>query len=177
MQTQNIRQQQKVVKRVAYLQAIDNSGTQNWELKEATLYIGRSSENDICIANPFVSRQHAKIEQKNGDFLLQDLNSQNGTYVNQSCVQVAILQEGDRLRIGKTDFLFTFKKQQRAESLQSKNLAYQQQLQSLPRIASTDLPVLILGESGCGKSTLGKLLLNLIKPSSGGVTTVPVRLV
>lgn len=65
--------------------------------------IGRSSSADISLpADTHLSRKHLEIDSKDGDFLLCDLGSANGTYVNDERVNRAILKTGDVIRIGKT---------------------------------------------------------------------------
>lgn len=47
-----------------------------------TLSIGRRDENDICLRNDtYVSRQHARLHLKNDDWWLEDLNSTNGSFI------------------------------------------------------------------------------------------------
>lgn len=46
------------------------------------LSIGRGRDNDIVIENLAVSRNHSRIKRQNGKYVLIDLNSANGTYVN-----------------------------------------------------------------------------------------------
>jgi pSer/pThr/pTyr-binding forkhead associated (FHA) protein len=70
------------------------------------LTIGRSRDNDVVIANLAVSRNHAQIRCKEGDYLLSDLNSTNGTYVNGVRVTRAEVRNGDVITIGKHVLLF-----------------------------------------------------------------------
>jgi len=66
------------------------------------LTIGRSSENDIAINNPFVSGQHVRIVFKDAGYYLEDLGSRNGTLVNGVRVKKPVLlAEGDQVRIGE----------------------------------------------------------------------------
>ncbi len=71
------------------------------------IYIGRNDTNAISIKDdPLVSRKHACIEHINGNYLLSDLGSTNGTYLNNHPVsknQKAALKPGDVIRIGKTE--------------------------------------------------------------------------
>ena len=69
-----------------------------------TIHIGRSSQNDVVINDPSVSRFHCQIIQKdNGDFILYDTNSKNGTYVNGQRIHgQTIVQSNDIIRIGNS---------------------------------------------------------------------------
>ncbi|HXG58405.1 MAG TPA: FHA domain-containing protein [Thermoanaerobaculia bacterium] len=64
--------------------------------------IGRDPGNDIILRDPKVSRHHAEIVFERGFFVLHDLASANGTYVNGKRVRVAPLTHGARLRLGNT---------------------------------------------------------------------------
>lgn len=67
------------------------------------LVIGRSTAADLVLNDPEVSRRHAAISQENGILLLVDLQSRNGTYVNERRItQPHPLQSGDVIRVGRT---------------------------------------------------------------------------
>src|SRR5918993_5793549 len=63
---------------------------------------GRDPGNDIILPDPKVSRHHAEIVFERGFFVLHDLASANGTYVNGKRIRVAPLTHGARLRMGNT---------------------------------------------------------------------------
>ena len=64
--------------------------------------VGRDPGNDIILRDPKVSRHHAEIVFERGFFVLHDLASANGTYVNAKRVRVAPLTHGVKLRMGNT---------------------------------------------------------------------------
>lgn len=68
--------------------------------------IGRLPDNTVVIDNPAVSGHHASIVRENNDFILEDLQSRNGTYVNNTHVIRHTLQNGDVVLIGKHKLLF-----------------------------------------------------------------------
>lgn len=68
--------------------------------------IGRKSSNDIVIDNLAVSGNHAKIESVSTTFVIRDLESTNGTFVNKKKVSMHNLRHGDILLIGKHDLIF-----------------------------------------------------------------------
>jgi pSer/pThr/pTyr-binding forkhead associated (FHA) protein len=74
---------------------------------EKNIYIGRNQTCAISIKDdPLVSRKHALIEHSKGCYLLSDLNSTNGTYLNNQPViggRKLELKPGDVIRIGKTE--------------------------------------------------------------------------
>jgi len=70
-------------------------------------YIGRDSElNQVCIQDLSLSRQHACIGLEDGKFLIYDMNSTNGTYVNGIRVQTKNLYDRDEIRLGETNLVF-----------------------------------------------------------------------
>ncbi len=64
--------------------------------------VGRDPGNDIILRDPKVSRHHAEIVFERGFFVLHDLASTNGTYVNGKRVRVAPLTHGAKLRMGNS---------------------------------------------------------------------------
>jgi FHA domain len=69
--------------------------------------IGRTPDNEIAIELPEVSRRHARLAFTEGGYVLQDLNSNNGTYLNGERTSEARLQDGDQIQIGPILFIFT----------------------------------------------------------------------
>lgn len=69
--------------------------------------IGRNDRSDIVIADSFVSAQHARIYLKDEQYWLEDLNSVNGTFLNDVRVkQPTVLVNGDEIRVGGVTFQF-----------------------------------------------------------------------
>jgi len=81
---------------------------QTHELGPAGLTIGRSEDNTIAINNPTVSGHHCAITlQDNGEFLLRDLGSTNGTRVNSQEITEKVLKSKDLVHAGSVEFLFS----------------------------------------------------------------------
>ena len=78
----------------------------DYQLAEAVTVIGRSRRCDIVLTDPNVSRQHAEVRRQDSGFMLLDLGSTNGTRVNRRDVKQVVLQHGDRIELGTTEFLF-----------------------------------------------------------------------
>lgn len=80
---------------------------ENEFLLEDVNTIGRHPKNSIRLHDREVSKEHAVIErQPNGDYLLRDLNSSNGTFVNERRVREVVLREGDDLLFGSMHLTF-----------------------------------------------------------------------
>lgn len=71
---------------------------QRFEKPEVT--IGRVKGNDVLLAKGNVSKRHARLIQRDGRFIVTDLKSTNGTYVNHRRITHAVVREGDRIYIG-----------------------------------------------------------------------------
>lgn len=78
-----------------------------FELDREVLSLGRDRSNDVQLADHEVSRRHAEIRTDPEGFLLVDLGSSNGTYVNGRRVTRQHLVSGDRVQLGRTLLLFT----------------------------------------------------------------------
>ena len=72
----------------------------------AVNYLGRSDDSHLQIARPGVSRRHAVIVAANGGFVIQDLGSQNGVFVNEARISEHQLQDGERVVIGDAVMLY-----------------------------------------------------------------------
>ena len=74
---------------------------------EALTSIGRTAGNTIVVPVREVSRNHAQIVLTETGYVLKDLNSGNGTYVNGQRIREWTLKEGDRIQVGDRVFVFT----------------------------------------------------------------------
>ena len=79
-----------------------------------SLTIGRKPENDVQIDNLAVSGHHARIDKTGDDFILTDLQSTNGTFVNHKKISSHTLKHGDNVQIGKHVLLFLSSEKQGA---------------------------------------------------------------
>src|SRR5262252_2634238 len=68
--------------------------------------IGREEGNLLRLNDERVSRFHAKVQSDNGEIILTDLESTNGTRVNGNVVQIRRLRAGDRVGVGRSLLLF-----------------------------------------------------------------------
>jgi hypothetical protein len=75
---------------------------------ERTL-IGRSPDCDIFLDDVTVSRRHAVVMDREGTFVIEDLGSLNGTFLNKRRIETGVLSDGDELQIGKYKLTFLLK--------------------------------------------------------------------
>jgi predicted component of type VI protein secretion system len=81
---------------------------QSWPLEAKETTIGRWSGNDVVIADRWVSRRHARIVQRGMRYVIEDLDSKNGTFVNGQRLGVPQeLEDGDRIQVAP-QYQFTF---------------------------------------------------------------------
>ena len=67
---------------------------------------GRHPESDIFLDDVTVSRRHAEFRREAGAFVVRDVGSLNGTYVNRERVESATLANGDEVQVGKFRLVF-----------------------------------------------------------------------
>ena len=75
-------------------------------LKESVINIGRKLENHIVIDDPRISRTHAQLRVIKGHFVLFDLNSTGGTYVNGQRTSQTVLYPGDVISLAGVTLVF-----------------------------------------------------------------------
>ena len=78
-----------------------------FRLRQGVRVIGRADGADILVEDPKVSRRHATVERSDGQVLLSDVGSTNGTWLNHERVAgSALLADGDQIRVGNVTFRF-----------------------------------------------------------------------
>ncbi|MDQ1363016.1 MAG: hypothetical protein QG652_876 [Pseudomonadota bacterium] len=76
------------------------------QLDKETITLGRKPDNDIPIDNLAVSGHHARILTILNDSFVEDMNSTNGTYVNDTLIKKHALKHGDVIKIGKHELRY-----------------------------------------------------------------------
>ncbi len=87
---------------MAVLQILTPAGSRSLDLPEGAISIGRQGDNDVVIDDPMSSRHHCTLQPFSGGYLLEDLDSRNGTRVNGERIKRVVLQYGEAFAIGKT---------------------------------------------------------------------------
>ncbi len=77
-----------------------------WKLDEKSLFFGRGEGVHVKVEDQKMSRKHFVIVKKHGAYVIQDLKSKNGTFVNGHRVTLAVLKPWDKIRAGRTTFVF-----------------------------------------------------------------------
>ncbi|MGC3957877.1 MAG: FHA domain-containing protein [Verrucomicrobiota bacterium] len=87
---------------------LKTNGTGETEVLELNLgvnHFGRDPENHFPVNHPTVSARHAELILTADGVLLRDLDSTNGTFINDAIVKQAVLQPGQKLRLGDVEFV------------------------------------------------------------------------
>ncbi|WP_396894526.1 ATP-binding cassette domain-containing protein [Mycolicibacterium sp.] len=146
--------------------------------------IGRASDNDIVIPDVLASRHHATLIPTPGGPEIVDNRSINGTFVNGSRVDRALLTDGDVVTIGNVDLVFAdgtlVRRTETAAATGTGGLdvravtwTIEGNKTLLDNISLTARPgtlTAVIGPSGAGKSTLAKLIAGYTHPTSGTVS-------
>lgn len=146
-----------------------------WDKDKIT--VGRAPSNDLVLMHSAVSRVHLEIYREDGNWIVEDKGSTNGTQINGMALEGAVvLRPKDEIAMGEILLIFhpsaeheeawlkEVAKETLAErgatepipSMIGKSEAFKRLLRDLPRIAASDSTVLILGENGTGKELLAK---------------------
>src|SRR5690349_14911585 len=80
-------------------------GTKTIELRHGRpMIVGRAPSSDIPIIDPTISRRHAELHSTDKGFVIRDLGSSNGTFVNGSRIETGRATPGDLISFGKVGF-------------------------------------------------------------------------
>lgn len=149
-----------------------------------SLSIGRATENDIVIPDVLASRHHAYLIPTSGGTQIRDNRSINGTFVNGTRIEAALLAEGDVVTIGNVDLVFAggslVRRTETAAATSAGGLDVRgvtwtiennkTLLDNISLIARPGTLTAMIGPSGAGKSTLARLIAGYTHPTSGTVT-------
>ena len=132
---------------------------------QQTVTLGGSEENDLVIDDDKVSRMHARVFRDDDEYLVEDLGSTNGTYVNHVKVRTAYLKSGCTIRLGSTLLRFSVLSERieiqpsSRESLGTivgKSERMRQLFAVIEKIAPTGVTVVLEGETGTGKEVVAR---------------------
>ena len=89
---------------------IDGTVVEQWEITDKPRIFGRGEQAECQIHDERMSRQHFAIAPKENGYIIQDLKSTNGTYVNNVRVTESALKPNDKVRVGQTILVFLAEK-------------------------------------------------------------------
>lgn len=146
--------------------------------------IGRATDNDIVIPDVLASRHHATLVPTPAGTEIRDNRSINGTFLNGSRIETALLSDGNVVTIGNIDLVFTggtlarrteSEAATRTGGLEVHGVDFTVEhthrlLDSISLVARPGTLSAVIGPSGAGKSTLARLIAGNTLPSAGTVT-------
>ena len=153
------------------------------EAPAGSIKIGRNTDNDIVIPDVLASRHHATLVPTAGGTEIRDNRSINGTFVNGSRVETAVLHEGDTVTIGNVDLVFRggtlVRRTETAAASSTGGLdvhgvtwtieGNKTLLENISLTARPGTLTAIIGPSGAGKSTFARLVAGYTHPTTGTV--------
>jgi DNA-binding NtrC family response regulator len=152
----------------------DGAG-QSYPLGSA-LKIGKAPDNDVVIDHPTVSRNHLVVRRQGDQFLVQDLGSTNGTFIDGAQVREAYLRAGALLEVGDVQLRFQPQVKQlelspanedKLGDLVGRSVPMRKIFALIEKIAPTDSTLLLVGETGCGKGAASKTIHKLSPRAQG----------
>ena len=76
------------------------------KLEADALILGRAADADLCLESEELSRHHAQLTRRNGEYTCTDLDSLNGVFLNGLRVHSVLLRDGDQLQLGDVTLLY-----------------------------------------------------------------------
>ena len=135
--------------------------------------VGGVSRLVVRIPGRSMSTTHARLLRKDGEWVLEDARSTNGSYVNGSRVERAVVSDGDVVELGHTLFVLRLGLRTPSGCETDRDTLHQEKvppgfftllpdeqprLDALARIARSDISILLLGETGVGKEVISRSL-------------------
>ena len=176
MQTQQIELNSPIIAREGYLiplstpNQLTRPGGASYAIGDF-FTVGRDLAAHLALNDPFASLRHARIEKRATGFVIRDLQSRNGTFVNGSRITEATLSANDRIRFGESVFVFSEAATNQV-AMTSRNSEWNEQLKRLPAFAATDFPILVNGPSGAGKELIARALHDGSTRASGPFVSI-----
>jgi ABC transport system ATP-binding/permease protein len=154
------------------------------EAPPGSIKIGRNTDNDIVIPDVLASRHHATLVTTPAGTEIRDNRSINGTFVNGSRVESALLHDGDTVTIGNVDLVFhggtLVRRTETAADTSTGGLdvhgvtwtieGNKTLLNNISLSARPGTLTAVIGPSGAGKSTFARLVAGYTHPTTGSVT-------
>ncbi len=141
--------------------------TAEYIFDQPSVAIGAMDDNDIVVDDDTVSRYHCKITQDDDAYIIQDLGSTNGTFVNRVRIREAFLKPGCMLTVGKTDIRFQSLDERveiqpvnrdRFGRIVGTSVRMREIFGILEKIAPSGVTVVIEGETGTGKEVVARTI-------------------
>ena len=155
----------------------ESSGRRKEKLfDQSVVTLGAMDDNDLVVNEETVSRYHCKVMQEQDGYVLVDLSSTNGTFINRVRIREAYLKSGCTVQLGKIELKFYFadekvpvvpSQKERLGSMIGRNIKMREIYGIVEKIAPAGTTVVIEGETGTGKEVVAQTIHQLSPRSSG----------
>ena len=151
------------------------------ESEKDLIRIGSVKDNDLVIQDPAVSRYHLEVHMRNGEYVIVDNNSTNGTFVGSLRVKEATIRHRGEIQIGDSALLFEPMDTElvvepsgaeRCEDLVGRSVPMREIYTVIERVAPTELTILVTGETGTGKELVARALHKKSRRKDGPFVTL-----
>src|SRR6266567_2695327 len=145
---------------------------------KGAITVGAMEDNDLVVSDDTVSRYHCRIVQEDTAYLLVDLGSTNGTFINRVRVKEAYLKPGCTIGLGNTEVKFHAadekleilpSRKERLGDMVGRHVKMRELYAVLEKIAPTATTVVIEGETGTGKEVVAQTIHELSTRASGPI--------
>jgi transcriptional regulator with GAF, ATPase, and Fis domain len=145
---------------------------------KAAVTIGAMEDNDLVVSDDTVSRYHCKIVQEDTGYVLVDLGSTNGTFINRVRIREAYLKPGCTIGLGNTEVKFHSadekveivpSRKEKLGKMVGRHVKMRELYAVLEKIAPTATTVVIEGETGTGKEVVAQTIHELSPRASGPI--------
>jgi transcriptional regulator with GAF, ATPase, and Fis domain len=151
-----------------------DKGTIEYLFDQPVIHIGTRADNEVVLEGPSVSRRHCCIVLDGDQYLLKDLDSTNGTYLNRIQIREAYLTPGCTLNIGAVDLRFQteeeyFRFEPSTRDVCGHAVGTSERMREIfgiiEQVAPTNTTVVLGGETGTGKEVVARTLHQLSQRS------------
>ncbi len=155
------------LRKCKFVQESPEGGVTEFIFDQRTISVGAMEDNDLVLNDETVSRYHAKVFVEDDQYVLKDLDSTNGTFINRVRVKEGFLKPGCVVGFGKTDVKFQAldervplepSSREAFGDLVGKSLRMREVFGIMEKIAPTDTTVIIEGETGTGKEVVARVI-------------------
>jgi DNA-binding NtrC family response regulator len=129
------------------------------------LRIGKNPDNDLVLRDSTVSREHCELVRDEKGYLLRDLGSTNGTFIDGAEIREGYVREGAVIGVGRVEIEVKIRDErielspsarERFGELVGRDPSMREIFGLLERVSATDATLLVLGETGTGKDALAR---------------------
>jgi len=152
--------------------------TREHSFDKDVITIGAMEDNDLVVNDETVSRYHCKIVQEDSGYLLQDLQSTNGSFINRVRIKEGYLRPGCTIGLGNAEVKFHAadekveivpSKKERLGKMVGRHVKMRELYTILEKIAPTATTVVIEGETGSGKEVVAQTIHDLSTRNNGPI--------